>query len=262
MDVGCYLDRIGFKRSVEPTADVLRHLHRTHLFSVPFENLDIPLGRSIVLNLRSLYEKVVVHGRGGFCYELNGLFGSLLREVGFEVDVLSGRVFSDGEFGPEFDHMLLFLAADGPMIADVGFGDSFVEPVRLGREVRDIDGRAYRVTENTDGWVLERLVETSWVPQYAFTLEPRELCDFEEMCHFQQTSPDSVFRRKSICSMATPTGRITLSNDRLIITHGGHRHEQEIEDVERYRSLLGEHYGIRLDADADIRALLRPEGKR
>jgi N-hydroxyarylamine O-acetyltransferase len=132
MDISKYLERINYHGSPESTVETLQALHEAHLLSVPFENLDIALGREIVLDEAALWRKIVEHRRGGFCYELNGLFVLLLRALGFQVDMLSAEVAgSTGEFGPEFDHMTLLVHLEKDWIADVGFGDSFRRPLLL-----------------------------------------------------------------------------------------------------------------------------------
>src|SRR5215213_9521921 len=127
MDVDAYLERIGYRGPPAPTAETLRRLHVAHLLAVPFENLSIHAGEPVVLDDESLFDKVVARRRGGFCYELNGLFAALLRALGFEVEMLSAAVRgSAGKFGPEFDHMTLLVKLGERWLADVGFGDSFV----------------------------------------------------------------------------------------------------------------------------------------
>ena len=138
LDLSAYLDRIGYSGPLAPTADVLRDLHRAHMFSVPFENLDIALGREIVCDDDSFIRKIVEQRRGGFCYELNGAFARLLREFGFRVTLLSARVpREDGSYSPEFDHLALRVDLDEPWLADVGFGDSFLEPLLLNTRGHD-----------------------------------------------------------------------------------------------------------------------------
>src|SRR5215216_6410072 len=112
MDIPAYLDRINYHGAIDPTAAALRELHRAHLLAVPFENLDIHLGRPIVLEQQALFAKIVTRRRGGFCYELNGLFALLLRDLGFDVTLLAAGVArADGSFGPEFDHLTLLVAS-------------------------------------------------------------------------------------------------------------------------------------------------------
>jgi N-hydroxyarylamine O-acetyltransferase len=258
MDLEAYLQRIGYHGAREATVDTLVQLHRAHMVSVPFENLDIPLGRPIVLSLPALFEKVVRRRRGGFCYELNALFAWCLQALGFRVEMLSARVFNGEGFGPELDHMLLLVGGGERAIADVGFGDSFLEPIPLGQDEQAQHGRSYRLVEQGEDWVLQqRIPGSDWLPQYAFSLLPRELEDFHSMCHYQQTSPASGFTRKSVCSLATRGGRVTLSNGRLIVTCEGHREERTIASAAEYLALLREHFGIDLGHEPDPERLMQ-----
>ena len=252
MNVGAYLERIGHRGGTDPNAETLRAIHRAHMLSVPFENLDIALGRPIELSLPGFYDKIVVRRRGGFCYELNGLFAWLLGELGFPVVLLSARVFGGEALGPDYDHMLLLVRLEERWIADVGFGDSFLNPLPMDDAEQVEDGRSFRIIEEERALILERDGE----PQYAFTGAPRKLAQFEEMCRFQQTSPLSTFTRKTICSLPTADGRITLSNGRLITTVGGRRDERPVASHDEYRDLLRRHFGIELEAGSAIERLM------
>jgi N-hydroxyarylamine O-acetyltransferase len=247
MNVDAYLQRIGYTGSRAPNAETLRGLHRAHMLSVPFENLDIHLDRRIVLDEAWLFKKIVGERRGGFCYELNGLFAALLRELGFTVDLLSARVINEkGELGLPFDHMTLLVHLEERWLADVGFGDSYTEPLRLD-DPRDQfrDDCAYRLTSVGDNWTLwERMPGADWDPQHVFTLAPHDLADFVPMCHYHQTSPDSEFTRKRICSRPTPDGRVTLSEMRLIITTNGERQERVLTGPEEYAAVLRETFQV------------------
>jgi N-hydroxyarylamine O-acetyltransferase len=113
MNTTSYLERIGYYGPLSPTAETLRRLHVAHLMSVPFENLSIHLGEPIVLEDAALFDKVVAHRRGGFCYELNGLFAWLLRALGFRVTMLAAEVRNArGEWGAPFDHMALLVTIE------------------------------------------------------------------------------------------------------------------------------------------------------
>jgi len=262
MSIEDYLERMGYRMATVPTAAVLTSLHRAHMLTVPFENLDIPLGREIELDLASFYDKIVRRRRGGFCYELNGLFGWLLRELGFTVTLLSGRVYEADRPGPEFDHMLLLVDLKERMIADVGFGGSFLEPLVLGPGEQVQSGIAYRLIHSDSGRILERRrPDGPWEPQYAFSLTPRRMEEYAAMCRHQQTSPDSVFTRRSICSLATSNGRITLTDGRVIETIGERRQEREVGGEQEYRELLKTRFGIDLGEDADFGRLIAP-GRR
>jgi N-hydroxyarylamine O-acetyltransferase len=248
MDVQAYLDRIGYRGPLAPTAETLRALQVAHLLSVPFENLSIHAGQPIVLDDESLFDKVVVRRRGGFCYELNGLFAVLLRALGFQVAKLSASVArADGTFGPDFDHMSLLVTLEERWLADVGFGDSFREPLRLDERGEQLEGvRAFRIDEDGDHLVLLRRdgAGKPWQPQYRFTLQPHEYADNAAMCRYHQTSPESHFTQRTVCSLATPEGRVTLSGMRLITTRGGERQERVVESEEERTVLLRELFGV------------------
>jgi len=247
VNVAAYLNRIHYADATSLTTGTLCALHRAHMLSVPFENLDIGLGRKIVCAEESFVEKVVSRQRGGFCYELNGAFAALLRELGFNVTLLSARVpRDDGSHSPEFDHLALRVDLDEPWLADVGFGDSFVEPLRLqvGFE-QPQDRRKFRIVEEGGSLHMEMAdPDRDFKRQYSFTLTPRKLEDFAVMCHYHQTSPESPFTRKSVCSMATVDGRITVADRKLIVTRGGKREESEIRSEAEWHAALRQHFGV------------------
>lgn len=244
MDIQRYLERINYHGSLEPTFQTLRALHEAHLLAVPFENLDIHLGREIVLDEARLWTKIVEHRRGGFCYELNGMFALLLRTLGFQVEMLSAGVArSTGGFGPEFDHMTLLVHLEQDWLADVGFGESFHQPLQMQPSlVQFQDSGRYRLGREEAFWVYQEWND-AWKPAYRFTLQPHELSDFAAMCRYQQTSPESHFTRQRVCTLAKPTGRITLSDQRLITTLDGERTERLLTP-EEYQTVLGEQFGI------------------
>ena len=250
MDIQKYLDRINYSGPLDPSITTLRALHRAHMFAIPFENLDIHIGRPILLGEEVFFDKIVEHRRGGFCYELNGLFAALLHNVGFDVSMLSAGVARpDGGFSPDFDHMALLVRTDSDWLADVGFGDSFVEPIKLDESTITRDPTAeYGIKTHGETRILQRRgdSEGTWTPQYRFSLEPHLLSEYEDMCSYQQTSPESHFTQNRICSLATPTGRITVTNDKLIITTDGIREERTIPDETEFKTLLAQHFGIYL----------------
>lgn len=249
MDTAAFLQRINYDGPLAPSAETLRRLHLAHLLSVPFENLSIHRHEPIVLDDDALFEKIVRRRRGGFCYELNGLFAALLRSLGFNVTMLSAEVANNkAEFGEPFDHMTLMVTLEERWLADVGFGDSFREPLRLDAREPQIQGDdAFKIEETETHLIMSRRRENGdWEPQYRFTLEPYGLADFDEMCRYHQTSPESHFTQKRICSLATLDGRVSLSEMRLITTRGRERKEIELADRTQYETILKERFGIAL----------------
>lgn len=231
--VARYLDRLGV------TARGLADLHLAHLLAVPFENLSIHANERIHLDVDWLFDKLVARRRGGFCYELNGLFAELLRALGHRVDLLAARVVAaDGTLGIPFDHMCL--RVDDVWLADVGFGDSFITPLRLDTREAQHDGRrSFRIAQDGDA----RFVEDAGRRVYAFELAPRALADFAPGCEHHQTSPASHFTRGRVVSRLLPSGRVTLRDDRLITTDlAGAKTETAVGDD--WRRLLADHFGI------------------
>jgi N-hydroxyarylamine O-acetyltransferase len=244
LNVQAYLRRIRLDATPWPNLEGLRALHVAHLEAVPFENLDVHLGRPIVLDQAAFFDKIVRRGRGGWCFELNGLFAALLRSIGFRVTMLGAGVRQqDGTYSHEFNHMTLMVELDERWLADVGFGDSFREPLRLddpGEQMQD--GRPYHVTHDGVRAVMSGLNEAGAEKGYCFTLAPRSLADYTGRSHYLQTSPESIFTQRIICSRATPTGRVTIANQRLIISERGQRTERDLDDAE-WRAAFTEHFG-------------------
>jgi N-hydroxyarylamine O-acetyltransferase len=243
IDAARYLERIGDRGPLAPTLEVLRRIHLAHLRSVPFENLSVRRGEPIPLEEEKLFEKIVLRKRGGFCYELNGLFAALLETLGFRVARLAGRV---GAEGIPFDHLALRVDLEEPWLADVGFGDSFLLPLRLqAREPQEGGcGRRYRIDAAGSGLLLLREEPQGWQRQYLFTLDVWPLSAFEDGCRYHRTSPQSHFTRNTVVSRATGTGRITLSGRRLIVTSLGERTETELADEAAVSRTLAEQFGI------------------
>lgn len=246
MDPAAYLKRLGLSLPERADGQTLRHLHLAHLRRVPFENLDIHLGRPILLELPLLYDKIVRRRRGGFCYELNGLFSWLLTALGYQVNLLSARVYGPQGLGPELDHLVLRVREEGDWLVDVGFGDSFLEPLPLEPDCEVVQrNTGYRLAQAGDQWTLhQQHPGGEWTPQYLFTLRPYQLEDFTPVCHFHQTAPSSPFTRKRVCTRATPEGRLTLSELRLIITADGIRHERQLAGEGEWREVLRDHFGV------------------
>ena len=248
MDVEAYLKRIEYFGPREPALSLLRELHLAHLIHVPFENLSIHWNEPVVLERTALFEKIVHRRRGGFCFELNGLFASLLEALGFEVDFLTAGVKNgNGEFSPDFDHLTLAVKLAGETwLVDVGFGDSFRYPLRLNETAEQVEHpRSYRIESGDPYTILwEKRGSEPWFSQYRFRLNPYRLDDFVKGCRFHTTSPKSPFTRRRICSQLTPTGRITLSELNYIETVGENRHERQLSGEQEFRLVLQEKFGI------------------
>jgi N-hydroxyarylamine O-acetyltransferase len=253
-----YLQRIGFyQETLAPDVETLKNLQRKHLLAVPFENLDIHWKHQIVLDTGAFYRKIVEENRGGFCYELNGLFNELLRDLGYKTKMVSARVGGEGKFGREFDHMAIIAEVGGEeYLADVGFGDFIAEPLKVTLNVEQQDATGvYRIGklrfEGQEYLYTEKKNGDAWKGENIWTLTPRALSDYAEMCRFQQTSPESHFTQNKVCSLMTDLGRKTLSSDKFIETEDGVRTETPVENEEQFNEILLREFGIEANPKYD-----------
>lgn len=251
MDKSKYLKRIGISGISKPDIEFLNKLHRAHLYNIPFENLDIHNGRKIVLDEKSIYKKLIDDKRGGYCYELNGLFGLLFRELGYKVSLISAKV-NDGKggWGEEFDHLLILVETDNSQwIADVGFGDSFIEPLKFetDKPVKQTNW-IYRITAYDDGiFLLSKSADDNvFTDEFIFTTIDRRWDEFSGMNIFHQTSPESHFTRKKVCTMPDDTGRTTLSGDKLIITRSGKKEITLINSDAEFNEALYKYFNMKI----------------
>jgi N-hydroxyarylamine O-acetyltransferase len=255
MDTYAYLKRIQYSGPVSPDVQTLLGLQRAHLLHVPFENLDIGQKRIIRLDKQSLWEKIVVQYRGGFCYEVNGLFAWLLEQVGFDVTYLNARDYhiDDDTFGIDFDHLTLLVRVPNHLtrwLVDVGWGDTFTQPLDMENTNWQEQGlRAYRLETFRKGYQLwQRDYNGEVERQYYFDLAAHQFpVEYEATCLYHQTSPESIFTRKSIVSRLTEDGRISLEEGKLILTSNGRRTEQPVSNKNEYLALLKLHFGIVLE---------------
>jgi N-hydroxyarylamine O-acetyltransferase len=268
MNIPDYLSRIGYSRSVGVNQETLHGLHITHLRTVPFENLDIGLHQPIQLDEQSLWNKIIARRRGGFCYELNGLFAWLLKEIGFEVTYHNARDYHEENdtFGIDFDHLALLVRVPGHSthwLADVGYGDNFIYPMNMDNQREQIEvaalpapeaqtqvsvvkeSHSYWLEPFKDGYQLwRRDYDGSRTRQYYFDLTEHSFpSEYEATCLYHQTSPQSIFTQKSIISRLTEDGRISLDSNQLIVTKNGRREVKSITNEER-TILLEEHFGV------------------
>ncbi len=244
-----YLERIKVRKS-DITADLLtlRLLQLQHLLNVPFENLDIHWRRPINIDTSQFYKKIVTEKRGGFCYELNGLFNDLLQDIGFQTRVVSARVFGGEKgFGPEFDHAAIIVRiGDVEYLADVGFGDFTTEPLRFVLDEEQHDPAGTFVIRRYDDDYLEVAKRDSdeWKSEYIFTDVGRELSEFADMCDFQQYSPDSHFTKGKVCSILTESGRKTLTDKKFIVTKGSKKTETPVTSDDAFDEILMREFQI------------------
>lgn len=245
-----YLTRIGITTINPPTLNFLAKLQLAHLQHVPFENLDVRRGVPIELAYEKLFDKIVTRKRGGFCFECNGLFGWLLRALGFSVTRIAAAVYNGERFGIPFDHMALLVHFDhGTYWCDVGFGDASHRPILMPNgSSEDISGK-YRIVPPAEDafYHFQQDNGKGWRHQYRFTTTAYKMADYAEGCHYHQTSPDTTFTQRTVCTIATPDGRVTLNDEGLTITRRGEKEKVEVTSAEHQTELLKHYFDVVLD---------------
>ena len=255
-DLAAYLDRIGVRDRPEPTLPTLRALQGAHLAAIPFENLDVQLGRSIRLDLPALQDKLVARRRGGYCFEQNTLFLHALRAIGFDVVACEARVRTDGRHVLPRTHMVLVVALEGRRwLTDVGFGgETPHEPVPFGGEEQRQSHWTYRLRGEDAAQALQVRRGDGWADLYAFLPEARYPVDFVVANWFTSTWPESRFVQTLTAQRSTSDARVVLRNLQVTTIDGRGSRERTIAREELI-PLLRDTFGLHLPDGARFRAL-------
>ncbi len=251
MEIGKYLERIEYSGALEPDLQLLKKLQKQHLLHIPFENIDIHYQTPIKLDIDQIYDKIIGKYRGGFCYELNGLYYELLIALGFSVKRVSARVYQkENQYSPEFDHLtLLVTIGNSEYLTDVGFGEFIFQPLELQVGKIQNDERGGFLIDKYEGEYLRvnKLENEIATPEFIFKNEARELEAFEEMCEYHQTDPSSHFMQKRLISLPTEIGRITISGDLLKIKENNVITEKVLRNEKDFEKELWDKFKITLE---------------
>ena len=251
MDTSAYLRRINYNGVIYRDLTTLRALQYNHVFNIPFETLDIHNKIPIILRIESLFQKVILDRRGGYCYELNTLFHRLLTLCGFTAYMVEGRLLHRHGYGRPFEHMALIVELEGKKwLVDVGYGDFSFRPLAIAPGEVQSDGRTfYQILENVQVDGQEYLGVAKWSDskqnfkiEYIFTLTPRALHEFSDMNHFHMTSRESHFSRSLLISLPTTDGRISIINNKLIRTESGTKQVKPIHSDAHRDKILEKHF--------------------
>lgn len=248
MDPLAYLERINYGGDFAATRETLRAIHLSHVLTVPFENLDGYRGVPVSLESADLFAKIVTARRGGYCFELNGLFSLLLETMGFEVTRLIARVRYGAKPPYPRSHQVLLVTIGGePWLVDVGFGgNGLLEPMPLeaGAEIRQ-HSETFKLMSADDGeYLLQCRVHGEWESLYSFTMEVCQPINYKYPNYFHSHSPESIFLQRRICTIPTTEGRKTLVDRTLSVRRQGKTEKSSAESDADYARLLNDHFGI------------------
>jgi N-hydroxyarylamine O-acetyltransferase len=248
-DSSSYLQRLQYNGSLEPSEALLHELHKRHLHNIPYENFDIVTNKPLSLVTEELFDKIVVRARGGFCYELNILFGQLLEALGFRVKFLSAHLWKDEAWGLEFDHLILAVSYDADKenrvwLADVGNARWFQQPMRLYHDSQHTEYKTtYRLRkENEMYFFTKQESDAEEQMQYRFTTQARSPNDFSAMCLFKETSAESWFRQNIIYAQCTDKGRIRLSNSQYSVIIDGVQTDSPVATLDEFTTIFQRHW--------------------
>jgi N-hydroxyarylamine O-acetyltransferase len=239
-----YLERIGHGWNVRPDVDTLRSIHRAHVTSIPFEALDAQLGTVPSLDPAAIFAKLVERPRGGWCYEMNGLFGAALEAIGFPVTRLSCAVMrQDGGDARLGTHLALLVECDGPRLCDVGFGGSLLEPLQLAAGEWQQAPYALSLEQTGDGyWRFTERLDRAF--GYDFRAEPADEALFAEKCRWQASDPESNFTRNLVAQKRSEDGHLILRG-RVLTEHGPHGTiTHTLGDADELVTVLSQRFGI------------------
>jgi N-hydroxyarylamine O-acetyltransferase len=249
-DLDAYLTRIGYTDRRAPSHSVLASLIGCHTATIPFENIDVVLGRPVRLDIASLQQKIVRGGRGGYCYEHNILLLAALRAMGFDAVGLLARVVRGAAATADTPrtHMLLRVALpQGRYLADVGFGNlTPTAPLAFGTEqAQPTRHEAFRLLPMQDEFLLQAQLEEAWQNVYRLSTQPAAPIDYEVANWFTSTRPDGLFVTNLIVARAMPGRRVTLFNDRLTVRDMQNNVDRTvIADADALAAALAEHFGL------------------
>ncbi|WP_375559952.1 arylamine N-acetyltransferase [Bernardetia sp. OM2101] len=253
MKLDNYLRRIDYRQTPKNNLQTLNELHKKHVFAIPFEDLDIHLKKPLKIDLDSLYEKIIVEKRGGFCYELNFLFYNLLKEIGFDCHIVSASMYDKREnLAGQFDHLAIIVKLEENWLVDVGYGNLFTEPMKIPSKIdnyvyKDRDAIYKIIQVNKSNYILsESRKGYKFKKIYTFETISRKIEEFYEQINFKQYSEDSYFVKNRICTLPTEEGRITLFNNKFIKTIGEEKQERTIQNDEEFYQIVREEFGMNI----------------
>jgi N-hydroxyarylamine O-acetyltransferase len=254
LDLAAYLDRIGFAGTARPDRATLDAIQRLHMLAIPYENIDVQLGRPGTTDPAAAFDKLVTRRRGGWCYEMNGTLGLALAEIGFDVTRVEGAVMRPvwGE-ASKANHLVLWVKLpEGPVLADVGLGCGPLRPFEIAPSAFAADGFGFSLAAEDDGWW--RLTNHPGLnpPSFDFRLAPAVEPALEARCQYLRTDPDSIFVQNLIVQRYTPGGFISLLGRTLSTITPDDRSTRLLGSADELLEVLAGQFGIDEPAAAGL----------
>jgi N-hydroxyarylamine O-acetyltransferase len=254
MNIDAYLARIGLAERPPATLAGLTTLHRAHLFAIPYENFDVQLGNPVTIEIAPIYDKIVTRRRGGWCYEMNGIFGWALKELGFAVTRATGSVMRAVN-GETFNGNHLVLRVDLPeglYLADVGFGDGPIDPIRVRVGAIESHGFHYSLARADGDWWRLTNHPKGGAPSFDFNLAPADERQLAEKCHLLQTWENSNFVLNAVAQRYTRDGLVILRGRTLRRLHPASVDDRLIESADDLVTTLKRDFALDLPEAASL----------
>lgn len=253
MNLQAYLDRVAFAGRPRPDLDTLTRLHRGHAENIPYENLDVQLARPVTRDLAAIFEKLVVRRRGGWCYEMNGLLGWALDEIGFNVTRMAGgvgrAVRGDAAIG---NHLILRVDLDRPYLADVGFGDGLIEPVPIAPATVRQGSLTFSLEASAPGWWRFHNDPAVGAMSFDFQNLAADQTLLDERCAWLQSSPESNFVLNAVVQRHLPDGRFAMLRGKMLKLFAPDVTTREIASADDYVKTLAGVFALDLPEAAKL----------
>jgi N-hydroxyarylamine O-acetyltransferase len=254
MDINRYLARIGLDHRPPPTLDGLKTVHAAHLLAIPYENLDVQLGRPVTIERPPIFDKIVSRRRGGWCYEMNGMLGWALRELGFRVTRAAGAVMREMS-GDNSNNNHLVLRIDlpeGAYLADAGFGDGSLDPIKVEEGAFTSNGFDYSLSRLDDHWWRMHHHAFGGPKSFDFSLAPADESALAARCTQLQTAPDSTFVLNLLC-FRQREGAVDALRGRILrtVTPDGAQ-ERRLDNAGELLAVLHDVFGLDVPEAASL----------
>ncbi|PFH84852.1 hypothetical protein COI44_16265 [Bacillus sp. AFS088145] len=242
MLIESYFKHIRLNKTQTISYSSLKQIHKHHLLSIPFENIDIISQIPLSMNPSEIMKKIATGKRGGICFETNSLLFSVLQELGFNVSFISTKFWNEEKqcWNPEFSHLSILVKIDDQnYLADVGIGGGFLEPLLLRDhyEYSDSNGSYRMIEQDNTNFILQKFNGT-WKDLLFISIIPKQLQQFEEQFHYFQTSNETIFTQYKIVNLLTKEGRISLSDQQLKVTKNHRICITEIKNQDEWQSIF------------------------